>query len=306
VGNDACDDVTFCSETLRTERADDDKLTPGILELLEDHGIRLDTNHKDQHLLVSKRAIEQLIEAAELDRNDRVMEIGPGPGQITQEIARVAGQVTSIEIDTRFRPILNSIVAEHPHLEVKYGSALDVPWPMVDKVISNPPFSILEPMIEKFALAKGLECIVLVIGERYYSRVMSNREYPTRTSLITQAFFEPSLVAVLDADCFYPTSREGAVVMKLRRWGKKQGHFGMRLFASRLMRSPRMSVRRLLSDLIGENIDTRNLRNIDYKNIPSVTSLGIASITLNKSIGKLDNKEICAVIRAITSLRKRF
>jgi len=208
-------------ETGKFEHSDEDSLQSEILDLLDRYEIRLDPDRKDQHILTSKEVMGQLVDSAELTPDDVVLEIGPGPGQITEVIAQNAGKVYIIEIDKRFEPILNDLQEKHENLEVIFGSALDIKWPIVNKVISSPPYSILEPLIERLVKKKKIESCSFVIGEKYYQRCAASKSGATRTSLMTQAFFDVELISKISGDKFFPESREDSVIMKLLRKDKK-------------------------------------------------------------------------------------
>lgn len=281
----------------------DDSLQSEILGLLDRYNIKLDTDRKDQHILTSKKVITQLVDSAELTFDDIVLEIGPGPGQITESIAKKAGKVYAIEIDERFSPILANLQKKYENIEVIFGSALDIKWPNVNKLVSNPPFSILEPLIERLIKEKKIESSSFVIGEKYYQRCASVKDRYTRTSLMTQAFFDVELVSKIDGDKFFPRSREDSVIMKLIRKEKKKSDFGLRLLVSRMINTPNDSVVRLLRDIINEKV---NLRKTDYRSIPTVESLNVPEATLRKSLRDLDNMDINVLAKTIGSLKRGF
>lgn len=285
------------------EHHEENNLQSEILNLLDRHDIRLDPNRKDQHILTSRESITQLVDSAELTPDDVVLEIGPGPGQITEAIAQNAGKVYAIEIDKRFGPILDVLQKKYENLEIIFGSALDIKWPIVNKVVSSPPYSILEPLIERLVKEKKINSCSFVIGEKYYQRCAEVKDRATRTSLTTQAFFDVELVAKIDGDKFFPQSREESVIMKLLRKDKKKSDFGLRLLVSRMVNTPNESVVKLLRDIISEKV---NLRTMDYRNIPNVKSLNIPETTLKKSLRDLDNTDINVLARVIGSLKRRF
>lgn len=285
------------------EPLEEDSLQSEILNLLDKYDVKLDPDRKDQHILTSREAITRLVDSAELSPDDIVLEIGPGPGQITEVIAQNAGKVYAVEIDERFKPILDDLQRKCENMEVIFGSALDMKWPTVNKLVSNPPFSILEPLIERLVKEKKIKTCSFVIGEKYYQRCAAVKERATRTSLMTRAFFDVELVDEIDGDKFFPQSREESVIMKLSRKDKKKSDFGLRLLVSRMINTPNQSVVRLLRDIINEKV---NLRTMDYRNIPTVKSLNIPENTLRKSLRDLDNMDIQVLARIIGSLKRKF
>lgn len=276
-----------------------------ILSLLERHQIQPDTNRKDQHLLVSQDAITRLVSAAEISAEDTILEIGPGPGQLTKALCETGAQVVAVEIDERFKAILSELQRGYANLSIVYGSILDVAWPRVDKIVANPPFSILEPLVAKIADEKNIQSAHFTLGKRYYERCNTSGEWMSRTALITKAFFNVRLICNLDKEDFYPRSREKSVVMSLRRKGRRESGFGMRVLAARIIGTPNQSALSFVQDLIAESID---LRRQDYRSIPTIRSTGVCETLGRKRLDELDNREISFLVRIIESLRnsRRF
>ena len=138
-----------------------------MLDTIKNYNIKLDLRGKDQHLIISSDAINQLINSAELQTNDVVLEIGPGPGQITEAIAQKAGKVYAIEIDTQFKPILKNLERKYENLEVIFASVLNTRWPVVNKIVSNPPYAILEPLLKILIKKRGIRSSSFIIGKKY-------------------------------------------------------------------------------------------------------------------------------------------
>lgn len=287
------------------ERPDD--MTSKIMARLESHGINLNTDEKDQHLLVSEKAVRDLVDSADITPQDVVLEIGPGPGQITEFLAQKADRVHTIEVDTRFYPLLEELKSKYSNINVEYGDALNMDWPRdITKFVANPPFSILESMLERFVKQKKLQTVSLVTGNKFYQRCFLSGDEFTRTSLITKVFFDVKLIEQLEKEDFNPPSREGSVIMRLDRKDKKRVDFGLRLFALRLINTPNASVKSILSDILSESLDVRNIMARGYENIPSIKSLGVPEQVLKRRLTDLNNKEINSVTRAIRTLKGKI
>jgi len=102
----------------------------------------------DQHFLTSGDVVEKLVEAASVVREDVVVDVGAGWGAITAALAERAGAVYAVESDSRLLPSLHAIAHIHPNVKVFHGNFLTLRLPHYTKVVANPPFSILEPMIQ--------------------------------------------------------------------------------------------------------------------------------------------------------------
>jgi 16S rRNA A1518/A1519 N6-dimethyltransferase RsmA/KsgA/DIM1 with predicted DNA glycosylase/AP lyase activity len=102
----------------------------------------------DQHFLTSMDVVEKLVKAVNVVREDAVVDVGAGRGAITAALAERAGAVYAVESDRRLLPYLNAVAHIHPNVKVFHGNFLTLRLPHYTKVVANPPFSILEPMIQ--------------------------------------------------------------------------------------------------------------------------------------------------------------
>ena len=79
-----------------------------------------------QNFLIDTNILHNIVKTAELDSTKAVLEVGPGIGSLTEQIAKSAGRVVSIEIDQRLLPILKETLEPYPHVEVVHGDVLKV------------------------------------------------------------------------------------------------------------------------------------------------------------------------------------
>lgn len=283
------------------------KYKTDLLQRLDSFDIRLDPDHKDQHLIVNPEAIDALISFADITPADTVLEIGSGPGNITERLAKRAGHVYAVEIDKRFRPILQSLAKKYPNITVIMGDFLDLDLPEFDKIVANPPFSILEPMIQKFGREK-FESATLIIGEKYYQRVIAKpgTDNFTKTSLFTQAHFTPSLLKRLEISDFFPESREKAVIMKLDSVGHKPNII-LPIIAYAFSESAEKRTSSLVSSIChefgmpkGGKITARN-----YDQAVTPESLGLPRDMLAMRLQELSNKEISRLVGKLVNICKK-
>jgi 16S rRNA (adenine1518-N6/adenine1519-N6)-dimethyltransferase len=123
-----------------------------VAEILERHGLRL-TRSLGQHFLVDGNVLRRLLEAAELDPEETVLEIGPGIGTLTEELCGHARRVVAVEMDGRLLEVLGETLGSWPNLELVGGDAMRVdlaelfsPGERV-KVVSNLPYNVATPLI---------------------------------------------------------------------------------------------------------------------------------------------------------------
>jgi len=114
-----------------------------IREILTDLGIK-PTKSLGQNFLVDHNIIRSQLELADLTGHDTVLEIGPGLGNLTLELADRAKKVIAIEKDKIFGKYLKTILPDNVELIV--GDALEIDFPEFDKIVANLPYKISSPL----------------------------------------------------------------------------------------------------------------------------------------------------------------
>ncbi|MEO2152582.1 MAG: 16S ribosomal RNA methyltransferase A, partial [Thermococcus sp.] len=122
-----------------------------------------------QNFLIVPDIIERNVERAELSERDVVLEIGPGLGVLTRELAKMAGKVYAIEKDRRIIEILRKEYA-WPNVELIEGDAVKVEWPGFNKMVSNLPYQISSPVTFKL-LKHDFERAVLIYQLEFAERM---------------------------------------------------------------------------------------------------------------------------------------
>ena len=145
-----------------------------------------------QHFLIDDDILEKIITHANLNENDHVLEIGPGPGTLTQVLMQNCGKVTAIELDEgackhldyEFKSQINE-----GKLDLISGDALTEKWPeKIDAVVANIPYQISSPLIEKLTQFlrntrfSGPRICVLMVQEEFAMRLVMP-EWPDHSSL---------------------------------------------------------------------------------------------------------------------------
>ncbi|MBI2464075.1 16S rRNA (adenine(1518)-N(6)/adenine(1519)-N(6))-dimethyltransferase [Candidatus Peregrinibacteria bacterium] len=104
-----------------------------------------------QNFLINPGVLEKIIKAAELDKNDIIVEIGPGLGTLTKALAEKAGKIIAIEKDRDMIPILKKNLALFNNVEIIEGNALNyIPKCHNYKIVSNIPYNITSPLLDHF------------------------------------------------------------------------------------------------------------------------------------------------------------
>ncbi|MFH1863428.1 MAG: rRNA adenine dimethyltransferase family protein [bacterium] len=197
---------------------------------LDDKDILL-SEHLGQHILIDEGAISTVVGQIEYGIN--VLEIGSGPGNLTERIADRAKRVVGVEIDQRFKPLLDNVQQTHPNVEIIYKDAISLNFGKIIKagflktgwqIASNLPFHISEPFMQKL-IEVPIESAVLVVGDQLARRMQienpNDMEF-SRLSLLTQTFFQSNIVSYLGKRSFYPQPRTDAAIVVLNPRGKRE------------------------------------------------------------------------------------
>lgn len=162
----------------------------------------------DQHFLTNKEVLAASLKAAELKKEDVVLEIGPGKGILTAELAKKCQKVIAIEIDESLKEELDHLPK---NVELLFGNALelmeDQPF---NKIVANIPYAISEPLFKKLLKMK-FDLAVLLVGENFYLLL----EDISKWSIIGRLFFDISKVRDVPCSCFNPKPRVDSVLMKI-------------------------------------------------------------------------------------------
>ena len=181
-----------------------------------------------QHFLIDDAAIERTIELAmesgcRLSERSHVLEIGPGPGSLTLALLRSGARITALEVDPESVSHLQRIFCgTECEIEVREEDAVSAAWPTgITHVISNLPYQISSPVLERIRAhhsKESLELVILLVQDEFAARMaMSSAPYdmgPLGLNLWLD--FEVSLDRRLAPNSFSPSPRVHSRLVTLR------------------------------------------------------------------------------------------
>ena len=178
-----------------------------------------------QNFLIDSHVIDKIIRAAEITKEDNVLEIGPGIGTLTQYLAEAAGRVVAVEIDEKLIPVLGETLAEYDNVEIINQDILKCDIDSIFggepfKVVANLPYYITTPII--MGLLEGdshFESLTVMIQKEVADRMKAGpgtKDYGA-LSLAVQYYAEPYLAANVPPNCFMPRPNVGSAVIRLKR-----------------------------------------------------------------------------------------
>ena len=183
-----------------------------------------------QNFLIDTRVLERIIDAAEITKEDCVLEIGPGIGTMTQYLAESAREVIAVEIDKMLIPILADTLSEYDNVTVINDDILKVDIGKIVeerncgkpiKVVANLPYYITTPIIMGlFESHVPLKSITIMVQKEVADRMQvgpGTKDYGA-LSLAVQYYAKPEIVANVPPNCFIPRPNVGSAVIRLTRY----------------------------------------------------------------------------------------
>lgn len=175
-----------------------------------------------QHFLVDPEAVAASVEAAELTPDDHVVEIGPGPGVLTQTLVQLAGRVTAVEVDRRMMELLEPLRRAHPTLRLIEKNILALePSELAEdgpyKVVANLPYYLTSAVLRHVLdTEQRPDLLVLMVQREVAERICAAPGDMSTLSVSVQAFAAPEIVRVVSRDSFYPAPAVDSAIVRLR------------------------------------------------------------------------------------------
>ena len=182
-----------------------------------------------QNFLIDTNVLNRIIAAAEITKEDCVLEIGPGIGTMTQYLAESAREVVAVEIDRNLIPILEDTLSGYDNVTVINEDILKLDIQKIVeernggepvKVVANLPYYITTPIIMGlFESHVPLKSITIMVQKEVADRMQvgpGTKDYGA-LSLAVQYYAKPEIVANVPPNCFIPRPNVGSAVIRLAR-----------------------------------------------------------------------------------------
>ncbi len=185
--------------------------------ILKEHGITLNKN-LGQNYLIDRNKRDQIISFGNLTKKDIVLEIGPGIGTLTIELAKRAKKVIAIEQDSNICQILEERLKNEniDNVELINDDALNVEFPKFNKIIANLPYQISSPITFKF-LNYDFQLAILMYQKEFASRMngkVGTKDY-SRLSAMLYFKCDVETLTNVSAESFIPKPKVDSSVVKL-------------------------------------------------------------------------------------------
>lgn len=183
-----------------------------------------------QNFLTEPNILKKIVEIGQIDKETNVIEVGPGIGSLTEQLAKNANQVVAFEIDDRLIPILNETMASYNNVTVVHQDILktNLKADIADyfneslplKVVANLPYYITTPIMMHFLESDlWVDELVLMMQKEVADRISAkpgNKTYSS-LSIACQYYMEASLTFVVPKTVFMPQPNVDSAILKLIR-----------------------------------------------------------------------------------------
>ena len=194
--------------------------------LLAEHGFHF-SKAKGQNFLIAPWVPESIALDAGVDASAGVLEIGPGIGPLTQQLALRAGKVCAVEVDRRLEPLLKQTVGEFDNLEIIWNDVLNLNIPQLVQekfpglrpmACANLPYYITSPILTALLEADCFDSVTVMVQKEVAQRIAAtpgSGDY-SAFSIFCQYYAQPELLFDVPAHCFLPQPKVTSAVITLR------------------------------------------------------------------------------------------
>jgi 16S rRNA (adenine1518-N6/adenine1519-N6)-dimethyltransferase len=178
-----------------------------------------------QHFLVDREVLEVIASAAGLSPDDLVVEVGPGLGILTGELARRAGRVIAIELDDKLAALLKKTLASFENVTIINDDVLNIePGDLLKrqkagslyKVVANLPYYITSPVLRHFLTAAAKPQVMIVMVQKEVAEAIAAK--PGDMSILSvsvQFYGKPEIVSYVPAQSFYPAPEVDSALLRI-------------------------------------------------------------------------------------------
>ncbi len=200
-----------------------------IKKLLAKHGAAAEKK-LGQHFILSKKALVQMVAAAEIKKNDTIIEIGPGLGTLTQELAKTGAKIIAIEKDLLMMDILKETLADYKNIKIIQADARNIGvghlYLKKYKIVANLPYNVATFLIHQWLELKNPpKLMVLMIQKEVAQRIVAKpprlrQGYggQARMNLLAasvQFYADAKIVDYVPAEAFWPRPKVDSAIIEI-------------------------------------------------------------------------------------------
>jgi len=173
-----------------------------------------------QNFLIDKKEIKEVIKAADLHTKDVVLEIGPGIGTLTQELAQKSKKVIAVEKDKKMIEILKETLKEYKNVKIINANILKFNnyslFTTNYKLIASLPYYIVSPTIRIFLESpRRPKEMVLIVQKEVAQRICSKPPKMNLLAVSVQFYSKPKILSYVSKNSFWPSPKVDGAILKI-------------------------------------------------------------------------------------------
>jgi 16S rRNA (adenine1518-N6/adenine1519-N6)-dimethyltransferase len=174
-----------------------------------------------QNFLVDQSALARIVQLAEVEKTDTVLEIGAGLGSLTRLLAQVARRVVAVEIDHKLIPPLKEVMGRYENCEIIQGDILELDPKVIVGVedylvVANIPYYITSAIIRHLLSAEMKPArVVLTIQQEVAKRICAEPGDLSLLALSVQVFGTPRIMTTIPAGAFFPPPKVDSATLRI-------------------------------------------------------------------------------------------
>lgn len=197
-----------------------------VKKLLERYNTR-PLKRLGQNFLINKAVLQKVIEAADIKKNDVILEIGPGVGTLTQALAERAKKVIAVEKDRKMVEILRETLKDFQNVDIVEGDILKLALvrPLQScsgrtsasyKLVANLPYYITAPVIRKFLEAENPpKEMILMVQKEVAQRICARPPKMNLLAVSVQFYARPKIISPVSKNSFWPQPKVDSAIIKI-------------------------------------------------------------------------------------------
>ena len=203
-----------------------------IPTILQRYNLRPD-KRLGQHFLIDQSALEGVIEAADVQKSDVVLEIGAGLGSLTRLLAIHARTVLAVELDSKLISPLEDVISSFPNVEIIQGDILLLNLNQLMNVsgflvIANIPYYITSTLIRNLLeTSRPPRRLVLTLQREVAERICASPGKMSVLALSVQVYGKPDIMAFIPSAAFYPQPNVDSAILRIDRYPEPQIPIGL-------------------------------------------------------------------------------
>jgi len=226
-----------------------------------------------QHFLIDEDVLKLIASSAGLAPTDVIMEIGPGLGVLTRELAGQGGWVVAIELDDKLAAILKQSLASFGNVTIINEDVLQVDpatllqeqearfpagisRPFSYKVVANLPYYITSPVLRHFLEASlKPQVMVVMVQKEVAGAIVAGPGRMSMLSVSVQFYGEPAIVSYVPARCFYPEPEVDSAILKIRLYSQPPVEVADREGFFKLVRAGFSAPRKQMANSLAQGLE---------------------------------------------------